>query len=191
MAAELYIGKVCAKHPELGGQRYASCQKCFLCARENTKTWHAANPERRKEWSKTNTEKVNGYAKTWRDANPEKVKTSSKVRWVKNPEKEKLRSATWQKANPEKANAASRKAKRKSAYGITEAQYQALIVSQNNCCLICKTPAGEHTLHIDHCHVSGKIRGLLCGKCNKALGLLGDNVEVLKAAIKYLRKHNK
>jgi hypothetical protein len=43
-------------------------------------------------------------------------------------------------------------------------------------------------LHVDHCHKSGKVRGLLCNNCNRGIGMLNDNVEKLKAAILYLKK---
>ena len=46
----------------------------------------------------------------------------------------------------------------------------------------------EEVLHVDHCHKSGKVRGLLCTRCNKGLGHHKDDVEILKKAIKYLRK---
>lgn len=66
---------------------------------------------------------------------------------------------------------------------------------QNYRCAICdKIPQsyGYHTkLVLDHCHEKNKIRSLLCDKCNKGLGHFQDNIEILKSAIKYLRKHNK
>jgi hypothetical protein len=43
-------------------------------------------------------------------------------------------------------------------------------------------------LHLDHCHVTGSFRGWLCGKCNTGLGMLGDNIAGLKAAIAYLER---
>lgn len=46
----------------------------------------------------------------------------------------------------------------------------------------------KYKLHVDHCHQTGKIRGLLCQKCNMALGLLNDSVEILETAIRYLKK---
>jgi hypothetical protein len=63
-----------------------------------------------------------------------------------------------------------------------------LLVVQKNVCALCKK--GESSgkqLSIDHCHTTGKIRGLLCSRCNLGLGLFKDNQEVLAAAIKYLQ----
>jgi len=71
--------------------------------------------------------------------------------------------------------------------------YNELFVSQNGCCFICGTHAENayKGLHIDHDHNSGEIRGLLCHKCNTALGLFQDNVDFLKIAIVYLNNSRK
>jgi len=58
-------------------------------------------------------------------------------------------------------------------YGISVEQYEAMLKQQSGCCAICKKAPGENArgrLHVDHCHKTGKIRGLLCVKCNMALG---------------------
>src|ERR1039458_8838247 len=55
-------------------------------------------------------------------------------------------------------------------------------------CECCGGPPGKQALHNDHCHDTGKFRGWLCGKCNKAIGLLGDNEAGVVNAIVYLRK---
>lgn len=88
------------------------------------------------------------------------------------------------KKNPEK----SRKDWLKWKYKLTSEQYDELLVQQNNCCAICHTTeTGYHSyFHVDHDHISGVIRGLLCHKCNKGLGLFYDNSEVLREAAKYL-----
>jgi len=52
-------------------------------------------------------------------------------------------------------------------------------------CEICKSPTGP-SFHIDHCHKTGKYRGLLCSNCNSGIGLFGDNPERLRAAAEYL-----
>ena len=79
-----------------------------------------------------------------------------------------------------------------------------MVEEQNNLCAICSQPetqmrtrtAGEFKgmkivagLAIDHCHTTGKIRALLCRKCNLGLGAFNDNVEIIKLAIDYLNKH--
>ncbi len=74
-------------------------------------------------------------------------------------------------------------------------QYKNISKSQDNVCAICRLPETSKpqngrtkNLAVDHCHKTGKIRGLLCGKCNKGIGLLQDNEEILMSAISYLKK---
>jgi Recombination endonuclease VII len=70
-------------------------------------------------------------------------------------------------------------------YGITPAEYDALLAKQNGACAICRRrPKGR--LCVDHCHVTGMVRGLLCKECNGALGYLKDDQASLVAALAYL-----
>lgn len=74
------------------------------------------------------------------------------------------------------------------AYGITEEHYFTLLDEQWGCCAICGSDdetIGGH-LHVDHNHHTGDVRGLLCSNCNTGLGLLQDNPDTLKSAIRYL-----
>jgi hypothetical protein len=75
--------------------------------------------------------------------------------------------------------------------GITVKQYLEMFRSHNGCCDICGVPNLElkRNLAIDHDHITGKIRGLLCINCNMALGGFRDNPEILEKAISYLKKH--
>jgi len=77
-------------------------------------------------------------------------------------------------------------------YGMTSAQKTKMIISQNNCCAICKLEFKDkrHT-HVDHCHTTGKIRSILCHGCNTGIGLLKESPKILKSAIMYLNKHAK
>ena len=56
-------------------------------------------------------------------------------------------------------------------------------------CELCGKPPGARALALDHCHVSGRFRGWLCGKCNTGIGMLGDTVAGLRAALRYLRQN--
>jgi len=76
---------------------------------------------------------------------------------------------------------------RRREYGLTEEQYNSMILSQNNMCAICNKPS-DKTLHIDHDHKTNKVRGLLCSNCNTGIGLFKENVESFANAIKYLTK---
>jgi hypothetical protein len=74
----------------------------------------------------------------------------------------------------------------KTRYGLTPEEVEQMKLDQNGMCGICiREPK---TWHIDHCHQTGKVRGMLCGSCNMALGLLKDSERrIINAAI-YLRK---
>ena len=73
-------------------------------------------------------------------------------------------------------------------FGLTRDQYDAMYFEQDGSCACC----GKHqielnvTMAVDHCHDTGQVRGLLCGSCNRGIGLLGDNLEGVKKALKYL-----
>lgn len=81
--------------------------------------------------------------------------------------------------------------KRKFGIGIDE--YNKMLKKQNNSCAICKSTTTQdrrtNNFPVDHCHKTGKVRGLLCNHCNRALGMFKDNIESLKSAISYLEKY--
>jgi len=77
--------------------------------------------------------------------------------------------------------------KRLNKYHITQIEFNLLLTNQNNKCKICATPFIK-TPHIDHCHITGVVRGLLCHGCNIALGGFRNNIESLKSAILYLEQ---
>jgi len=77
------------------------------------------------------------------------------------------------------------RATRKYEYGISDDAYQALVQAEDGRCAICKEAA---KLHLDHDHQTGKIRGLLCGACNRAIGMMQDNPARLRAAAAYLEE---
>jgi len=80
----------------------------------------------------------------------------------------------------------------KRRYGITIEQFDDMRKAQNNCCAICreefKPVRLKLAIHVDHCHDSLKVRGLLCARCNVGIGLLGDSVDRLREAIAYLQR---
>src|ERR1043166_3270839 len=76
--------------------------------------------------------------------------------------------------------------------GLTLADYNRMYDEQDGCCAICKEPESgnkNQKLSADHCHESGVFRGLLCNRCNRAMGLFRDDPEILEAAANYLRSH--
>lgn len=74
-------------------------------------------------------------------------------------------------------------------YGITPEELKTMYDKQEGKCAICSTePTTKRGLHVDHCHETGKVRGLLCHGCNVALGSFKDDVQLLNNAIKYLKE---
>lgn len=98
----------------------------------------------------------------------------------------------WREANPEKYNAVQRTYNsanyyklRLQRYKLTVQDHKAMLEKQNNRCALCdKLPEGTRPLGVDHDHVTGKVRGLLCYGCNRLMVLL-DNPELLKRATAY------
>jgi hypothetical protein len=78
-----------------------------------------------------------------------------------------------------------RRGQLKRQYGISPADYDALLVKQDGVCATCGKPS-EETLCVDHCHETGTVRGLLCRQCNFALGCFTDSQATMMAAIAYL-----
>jgi hypothetical protein len=97
------------------------------------------------------------------------------------------RSNEWNKKNRDHI----RDKKFRQKFGITLADYHRMSAAQGHACAICKTPQsdGGRFFAVDHNHETGKVRGLLCGSCNCAIGLLKDSPLVLHSAIEYLNKH--
>lgn len=76
-------------------------------------------------------------------------------------------------------------------YGISVEYYNELVQKQRGLCAICQQPPPKaKRLHVDHCHETNRIRGLLCIHCNRALGSLGDNLEGVMRAVRYLASNN-
>jgi hypothetical protein len=89
-------------------------------------------------------------------------------------------------------------AKKLSRYGLTIEQYEAILAAQGGVCAICRKPEpaidprtnSPRKLAVDHCHVSGTPRGLLCVLCNQGIGQFREDPLLLGAAIDYLQKHS-
>jgi nitrate/TMAO reductase-like tetraheme cytochrome c subunit len=125
--------------------------------------------EKRREWERKNRVKLTANAKAWREANPDSVKEH------------------YQNAKPK------RKAiQLKINYGISLEEWNSMLIAQEFQCAICKTsdPGDQNSKawQTDHCHETGKVRGILCRQCNLGLGYFKDNVKALQEAIAYLEK---
>lgn len=97
----------------------------------------------------------------------------------------------WRQANPDKMRAIKRRSDQRLRYGFAPGDYEALLTAQDGKCAACKTTdPGPRRVHfdVDHCHTSGKVRGLLCHPCNKALGFARDDPAVLRLLADYLEE---
>lgn len=81
----------------------------------------------------------------------------------------------------------TRNSRLKNKYGISVEDYKVMHEAQGGKCFVCDD--SYEILHVDHCHSSGKVRKLLCSKCNQALGLLREDVSIMKEMINYVENH--
>jgi hypothetical protein len=116
----------------------------------------------------------------------ESFRNSGKRYYQLNKEKRIAHSKQWKLKNPTAKRGYDLK-----KYNLTYDQYLQMLKTQNNCCAICKKEFenNKHT-HVDHCHDTGKVRGLLCNKCNLGIGYLRSSPEIAESAANYLRKAN-
>ena len=120
-----------------------------------------------------------------------------------NPEPARRRTERWRQANPERYAAnreafvasggkkvADRRSHLKRKYGMTLEEYDAMLEGQGGGCFICGRPPREDTsLHVDHDHSTGKVRGILCFCCNNALADFREEPVLLRKAAAYLSWH--
>lgn len=134
--------------------------------REDSKAYYAKNKDKIKEkWSKTRDEK-NAKVRAYYAAHPEKMKQRNKNRRLQT------------------FDLSLRK-----RYGITWEDRLKKVQEQDGKCAICSTECNE--LVVDHNHKTGRVRGLLCRKCNTLLGMADEDALILQAASEYLNRYNK
>ena len=124
------------------------------------------------------------------------------ARYLADPVAAKARVKRWQQANPERVNATQRSRRAKPEvklqaraahlmrkYGMTIERYDAMLEEQGSGCFICSRPPREDiSLHVDHDHATGKVRGILCFCCNNALADFQENPALLAKAAGYLSR---
>lgn len=126
---------------------------------------------------------------------------AKKARYDADPATAIARVKRWQQENSERLNAyrrahnatPERKRKQRDTYyrrtfGMSADDVDAMLAAQGGACAICGTrPEREASLHVDHEHGSGRVRGILCLNCNQGIGKFGDDPAVLERAVEYLR----
>lgn len=128
-------------------------------------------------------------SKTYRANNKKTISESGKKWYVSNKEKCAENSRKWHEKNIGK----KRDKHLKKTYGINLVEYTKMVCDQNGLCLICNNPptgSGRYEeLFVDHDHVTGKVRGLLCNGCNTALGMVKESTDTLSNMIDYIKYH--
>lgn len=135
---------------------------CKPCAAEHARAWYRANKGRAREtkrrYYEANRERVNERQREYKASRPRQYK-----------------------------------AYRLKSFGLTIDDFERMLAEQDGVCAGClHPPTGEDrqnaVLHVDHCHETGRVRGLLCGRCNTGLGLLRDDPETLHRLAAYVAK---
>lgn len=139
------------------------------------------------------------YMAAKRAADPERYRRTVRETYARDPEKHKAKVRAYRAGLPsEVARRRARQFKLQSAYGISLAQFDEMRAAQNCRCAICgrheddipkPRPGDYSSLVPDHCHDTGKNRGLLCNPCNLLIGHARNDEVVLARAVEYLRAH--
>jgi hypothetical protein len=124
----------------------------------------------KREYEKRNRAKANAARSAHRKRNIERSRATARAHYRNNPE-------TYRGYNL-------------GRYGITVEQYDALLADQGGCCACCGAVANRNgkRLFVDHDHVTGMVRGVICHKCNAGIGALGDNIAGVRRALSYLER---
>jgi len=144
--------------------------------RERNRKWQAEHPEKHRERNRKY------YAE-----HPEKHRERNRKYYAEHPEKHRERNRKWQAEHPEKG----REREYRRNYGITIEDYERRLVEQDGKCAICGEPpsVGGKRLSVDHDHETGKIRALLCQRCNLVVGGLKESAAFARLVADYLEKH--
>ena len=119
----------------------------------------------------------------------EQIDASNKKYREKNKERIAAYKKEYHEENKEQIAINKKKNHLKSKYGMTLKDQTILLQKQDNKCKICLGEFSNITPNIDHCHTTNKVRGILCGSCNRGLGHFKDNIKVLTKAINYLQEN--
>ena len=178
------------------GKRYEGkyLSLCRVCSNLKSREWRKANPEKDAKIHARYSKTPKGRASQKRAT--VKCEPKRKAWQINNREKCRAYSANYKsKLSPERRKEVKKYQLRHDLfklYGITQEDYDALLEKQHGVCAICHKPSkpgGKRSasrLHVDHDHETGRVRGLLCNRCNLGIGHLHDSPVLLLSALKYL-----
>ena len=156
---------------------------------ERVKKWREENPDKWKEqqdkWNASQAKKE--AHKKWKATHPDYKYTPS--------ESVKENKRKYEATRREKHREIALRSRLKTQYGLTLEEYEKLLEDHEGVCAICgeqentKRNGDIIRLAIDHDHKTGEIRGLLCDRCNRGLGLFRDSPQLLESAVRYLNEH--
>lgn len=163
--------------------------RCKKCRMATGRIWRESNRGRvnrneRKRIAAMPREKRQQKHRRYYSKNREKVASKNRRWQQENAERFKAFAADWHRANKHRRQ--NEQLGRK--YGLRPGDYEVMLSAQGGGCAICKRTENfdGRRFAVDHCHRTGRVRGLLCTKCNVAVGLLGDSPALLMTAIEYL-----
>lgn len=151
--------KIAKCHPTRKVQAREMCKSCY------DKWLKSVNPVYKKAQMSNTTE--------WAKKNPEKMKIIQERRKIKD-------------ANDPTVKLKQRNQALKRQYGITHDDYLRMLDTQNGACKLCYRKPGERKLHVDHCHRTGRVRGLLCHQCNWYLGTIEQDINIMSRIVDHL-----
>lgn len=146
------------------------------------------------------------WLKAWIEKNRESLRLKARARYLANREEILRRSRIYNRKNADKRHRYAKRWYREhkdtthrdrmlKRFGITVADYEMLLKKQMGRCAICRTKAplppyspAKKRFAVDHCHRTGRVRGILCGRCNSGVGQFRDSPNLMRAAARYLER---
>lgn len=165
------------------GPRYTAGGNCVICTRMKNgarrgQPFDTVGPNARAHLART----VAAQSKLTTYTSPSPCKSGHVIRFTASNN-----CVQCSASSAERSKEKRREARLKKVYGLDFREIDRLLSAQKNACAICEVDINAKTLHVDHCHSLGHVRGLLCQKCNQGLGLFGDNIKTLLAAAEYVK----
>lgn len=138
---------------------------------------------------RANAKAISEARRAQRAADPDTANAKARAARAANPAAARERDRRYAQRHPEKLRAKLRRRVLRR-YGLTPGDFALLVEKQRGCCAICEAalPTRTSHQHVDHCHATGRVRGVLCNHCNLMIGHAKENLRTLARAIAYLEE---